>query len=118
METEYEPVVEYYDKCSTMEEMAEVDANTDDLEVLFSDLSKDEIGWEIINEKGEVLSNNKEYKTSFVQDKLVIDFLGEEGVHWKELRLSINVNGLTLDEVNKEVSVIVEANLKKEEENN
>ncbi len=50
MVIEYEPVAEHYIEGLTIEQMAEVDANTDDIDLLFDqELSKDEVTWEIID---------------------------------------------------------------------
>lgn len=49
MIVEYEPLVELYPEGSTIEEIAQIDADADDRELLFDgdDLVKDEIRWEI-----------------------------------------------------------------------
>ncbi|MES5838059.1 MULTISPECIES: hypothetical protein [unclassified Bacillus cereus group] len=49
MVTEYVPNPECYDKGMTIEEMAQSDAEQDDLETIFSEIEKDEVKWEIIN---------------------------------------------------------------------
>lgn len=49
MVTEYVPNPEYYDKGMTIEEMAQSDAEQDDLETIFSTVVKDEVKWEIID---------------------------------------------------------------------
>lgn len=49
MVTEYVPNPECYDKGMTIEEMAQSDAEQDDLETIFSEIKKDEVKWEIIN---------------------------------------------------------------------
>lgn len=49
MVTEYVPNPEYYDKGMTIEEMAQSDAEQDDLETIFSSVLKDEVKWEIID---------------------------------------------------------------------
>jgi|GEM_PF-3019308 len=49
MVIEYELVPEYYPDGYTLEEMAQMDAETDDREMLFDrDLLSDNISWEII----------------------------------------------------------------------
>lgn len=49
MVTEYVPNPECYDKGMTIEEMAQSDAEQDDLETIFSAVEKDEVKWEIID---------------------------------------------------------------------
>lgn len=46
----YEPDIECYPEGFTIEDMAKMDANSDDKELLFDDCDKDEIIWEIIED--------------------------------------------------------------------
>lgn len=45
---EYEPDPIFYPENYTIEQMAEFDATSDDLESVFTDLLKDDVKWEII----------------------------------------------------------------------
>lgn len=51
MVIEYTPDPNYYPEGATIEEMAEIDARTDDLDLLFEDCISDEVKYEIIDEK-------------------------------------------------------------------
>jgi hypothetical protein len=51
MIVEYEPDLNNYIGCKTIEEMAQLDASIDDRELLFEDCVSDEVKWEIIDEK-------------------------------------------------------------------
>lgn len=48
MIVEYEPDPLFYPEGYTIEQMAELDATSDDLESIFTDLLKDDVKWEII----------------------------------------------------------------------
>jgi len=50
MVVEYVPVSEGYPEGITLEEMAEIDANQDDIELAFDDCVSDEIKWEIVDD--------------------------------------------------------------------
>ena len=52
MVVEYVPNPEWYPEGFTIEQMAELDANVDDRELMFSgdDLIKDEVKWEIVED--------------------------------------------------------------------
>ena len=46
---EYEPNPDYYPEGLSIEQMAELDANNDDVELMFDEVDEDEISWEIID---------------------------------------------------------------------
>lgn len=50
MVIEYKPVKEHYPGCETIEDMAVLDANADDRDLLFDCCVKDEVKWVIIND--------------------------------------------------------------------
>lgn len=47
---EYEPDPEWCEPGMTIEQMAEQDANAEDLEILFEQCQSDEVKWEIIKD--------------------------------------------------------------------
>lgn len=51
---EYEPQPEFYETDS-IEEMAQIDSKTEDLDMLFDFLEEDTISWEIIEDDGETV---------------------------------------------------------------
>jgi hypothetical protein len=50
MVVEYEPIEDYYPDGSTIKQMADMDANTDDREALFDNCVSDEVQWEVFEE--------------------------------------------------------------------
>lgn len=54
MVIEYEPQPEFYETDS-IEEMAQIDSKTEDLDMLFDFLEEDTISWEIIEDDGETV---------------------------------------------------------------
>lgn len=111
MVTEYEPIPEYYDEGATIEEMAEMDATSDGLEFVFTELESDDVEWMIVDESGKVLATDKKYRTHFKNGELIIDFIGDIGSYWREGRICIDINGLSLDKVNQKVKSVVQENL-------
>lgn len=113
MTTEYEPVSEDYGEGSTIEEMAELDASADDLESVFTELTSDEVKWQIVDEEGNVVSDSKKYRTRFEDGIIYIEFLQDDDSEWEEGRMSFNTNGLSLDQINDWVQEMVEIKLGK-----
>lgn len=113
MVTEYEPVTEYYEEGSTIEEMAELDASADDLESVFTELKSDEVEWQIVDEVGGVVSDSKKYTTRFENGVIFIEFEDNGESEFIEGRMSFNTHGLSLEQVNKQVKKLVEIKLGK-----
>lgn len=54
MIVEYEPQPEFYETDS-IEEMAQIDSKTEDIDMLFDFLEEDTISWEVIEDDGETV---------------------------------------------------------------
>lgn len=111
MVTEYEPVTDYYEPGSTIEEIAEFDASADDLESVFTELESDEVEWQVVDGYGKVLSDSRKYRTYFKENFIFIEFHSDEDSEWEEGRMSFNVEGLSLEQVNEQVKALVQVRL-------
>ena len=111
MVTEYVPETRYYEPGSTFEEIAQIDASSDDLESVFTELESDEVVWQVVDGDGKVLSDSEKYRTFFKDNVIFIEFHSDEDSEWEESRMSFNVEGLSLDQVNEQVKALVQIRL-------